>query len=72
MTNGMSKISKDKRALVEECRTRVAELARLQDEAYTKLCEQVECDSDWLFDYIFNSSLGNSKYDALAQEKLFE
>jgi hypothetical protein len=68
----MSKISKDKKALVEECRAKVAELARLQDEVYASLCKRIECDSDWLFDYVFNSTVESSKYDELVQEKLFE
>ena len=68
----MKKLNQAQRSLVEECRERVADLARLQDEAYTNLCKRIECDSDWLFDYIFNSTVKNSKYDALVQEKLFE
>jgi hypothetical protein len=68
----MKKLNQTQRALVEECKVKVAELARLQDETYSELCEQVECDSDWLFDYVFNSTIGDSKYDALVQEKLFE
>jgi hypothetical protein len=68
----MKKLNQTQKALVEECKVKVAELTRLQDEAYSELCEHVECDSDWLFDYVFNSTIGDSKYDALAQEKLFE
>jgi hypothetical protein len=68
----MKKLNQTQKALVEECKVKVVELARLQDEAYSELCERVECDSDWLFDYVFNSTIGDSTYDALAQEKLFE
>ena len=68
----MKKLNQTQRAFVEECRAKVAELERLQDEAYSELCKRIDCDSDWLFDYVFNSSVRDSKYDALVQEKLFE
>jgi hypothetical protein len=69
----MKKLNQTQRSLVEECRAKIAELMQLQNEAYNTLCEQIEFESDWLFDYIFNSSDDSSKeYKQLIEEKIFE
>lgn len=68
----MKKLNQEQRKLVEECREAVKQLSIQQEALYDKLCEEVDYESDWLFDYIFNSMLVDSHYEVLVREHLFE
>lgn len=67
----MKKLNQTQRNLVEECRIKVAELMQLQNEAYDTLCEQIEFESDWIYDYIFNCAEEN-EYTNTVRNQIFE
>lgn len=69
----MKKLSQKNKILVDECRSLVESYAKLQDKAYSDLCKVLDHDCDWLYDYVFNTTSGESnEYIKLVEEQLFE
>jgi hypothetical protein len=70
MINGI-KIKPEQREIVEKCRETIVSLTNQQNAAYEELTTLLGGDSDWLFEYIFNTSV-TDEYLKMVQEKLFE
>jgi hypothetical protein len=69
----MKKIDKNQKKLVDELQNLISNWSRIQNELYNDLCKEIDHDSDWLYDYVFNtSSETDDEYKKLIEEKLFE
>lgn len=70
----MNKLNQEQKMKVDELRNLIFNWSKIQNELYNDLCKEVDHDSDWLYDYVFNSSIDNENddYKKLIEEKLFE
>ena len=69
----MNKLNQSQKIKIEECRKIINAYSKLQDNVYKELCEDVNHDSDWLWDYVFNySKTSPDDYKKLVESHIFE
>lgn len=71
----MKKFSKEEKTNIEISREITQSLLRAQDAIFDLICKQIgiteDDDTDWLFDYIYNTRDESPKYTSYVKEKIY-
>jgi hypothetical protein len=67
----MKKLDQTQRQKVETARQAIAKLQEAELIIYNDLAKQLDFDSDWLYDYIFNC-VGEDEYSKRVRNEIFE
>ena len=65
------KIKPEHKEIVEKYKRTISALSKEQESAYEDLTLQLGGDSEWLFEYIYNTG-SSDEYTKMVEEKLFE
>ena len=69
----MKKLNKDQQIKVESVKELITKYQESQTVLYDHLVTQLDGDSDWLYDYIFNcTTRDNDEYTSMVRDILFE
>jgi len=72
MTHTLNKLTLADKTLVDKCKEEIASYTEQQNKAYEELCTKLGHDSEWLFDYIYNTYTDDSEYTKFVVSNLFE
>jgi len=72
MTPTMNKLSQTDKDLVDKCKEVISSYTEQQNKAYEELCTKLGHDSEWLFDYIYNTYTDDNEYTKFVLTNLFE
>lgn len=67
----MKKLNKDQQIKVESVKDLITKYQESQTVLYDHLVTQLNDDSDWLHDYVFNCTT-DDEYTSMVRDKLFE
>lgn len=67
----MKKLNKQQQERVEQAREAIKHLQEAEAIIYNNLADELELDSDWLYDYVFNCAVEDN-YSARVRSEIFE